>query len=137
VAVLVRGHRGNVSVIQSQLEKLEHWSTDGRNHVVINLNPNIDLIELGLKPKGSIFTQSTFKTYNFRAPFDLVYPPIIEPTTGPANIVNSPPICPAKRKYLLTFQDYLQLNESDAITFNFIAKLKELEKLLLVMYIST
>ena len=95
-------------LIESNLHSLPHWNGDGRNHILLNLGRTFyskDIFE-GINTGKSMIVQSHFTFSQFRPNFDLVSPPLLGFPGGDL-WHNLPPIVPAKRKYLLSFQGEL------------------------------
>ena len=92
----------------SKLYALPYWGGDGRNHILLNLARRDLSIESGnifhnVDTGRAILVQSTFHRNQFRENFDLIVPPILGPPGGDI-WQDCPPMVPARRKYLLSFQ---------------------------------
>ncbi|XP_027201904.2 exostosin-3-like [Dermatophagoides pteronyssinus] len=103
---------------QNYLAALPYWAGDGRNHIIFNMNPKIDLNSIELNVKKAIIVQNQFsKSFSsLRHSFDLVIPnvQIIHSFNVNLNVKNfSPKLSPAKRKYFLTFLGRLRHENSD------------------------
>ncbi|XP_015789578.1 exostosin-3 isoform X2 [Tetranychus urticae] len=90
----------SIPLLQSFLHNLDYWSGDGRNHIIVNLNSSVDIIDLGIKPLRALVLQSKFNANHFREGFDVIIPPLN--SNQPQSSIQSN--CPARRKYLLTYQ---------------------------------
>ena len=103
---------------QNYLAALPYWAGDGRNHIIFNMNPKIDLNSIELNVKKAIIVQNQFsKSFSsLRHSFDLVIPnvQIIHSFNENLKVKNfSPKLSPAKRKYFLTFLGHLRHENSD------------------------
>lgn len=105
VVVICNGMESPADVEQA-LHMLPYWNGDGRNHVIFGLHAlswkdSLDkfyAINIG----RAILVQSGFTTSLFRSGFDIVAPPFLHTDNQPWR--NVPPLSPAKRKYLLSFE---------------------------------
>ncbi|KAK2724514.1 hypothetical protein QYM36_001122 [Artemia franciscana] len=79
--------------LNKDLTKLAHWRGDGRNHVVIDLN-NKSLSSMSRAIYARQYSSSYRKNYDIVLPF----------TKVSSDILSLPPLSPARRKYLLSFQ---------------------------------
>lgn len=109
--------KDSISILQSKLEKLEHWANDGQNHLLINLNPSIDLLDSGLDSKRSLLAQTYFKS-SFRPFFDIILHLAIENDSPFQKHLFSveeevKPLCPSKRNFLLTFLENSPVDKVD------------------------
>ncbi|RWS27321.1 exostosin-3-like protein [Leptotrombidium deliense] len=95
--VVLFHHRLEQSQLQSYLNNLAHWA-EGRNHVIINLMPNIDLIDIGVNPRKALVIQSQFSKHSFRNEFDIVS------VVANNNEQKFPSFSPSKRSYLASFR---------------------------------
>lgn len=90
------------------LHSLKYWYGDGRNHVLLNLaKNNLDVnaknIFSSINTGRAILVQSTFYETQYRRNFDIIVPPILGPLNGDV-WQQCPPMSPARRKYLMSFQ---------------------------------
>lgn len=108
VGDLAQGQAWNTSGLERKLKNLPYWRGDGRNHVIINLARNYQNRDMfdGVDTGRAILVQSVFTEFQFRPKFDLVVPPALGIARGDVwEFI--PPLVPAKRKHLLSFQgDY-------------------------------
>ncbi|GLG98438.1 Exostosin-3 [Gryllus bimaculatus] len=114
------------ALLERLLHALPYWGGDGRNHVLLNLarssaagvsalgSPTSAVatgasdLFLGVDTGRAIIVQSTFLRSHFRPHFDLVAPPILGQPGGDV-WQECPPMLPARRQLLLSFQgDYIQ-----------------------------
>lgn len=94
--------------LHKNLEKLSHWSGDGRNHIIFNIafsskeTPTVlsNEISHNISYGRAMIVQSVFHTYRFR--FDLLVPPLLGPP-GSDVWYDLPSITPARRRYLLSY----------------------------------
>ena len=110
VALLGEGVGGGLDSVnlEESLHSLPYWGGDGRNHILLNLGRTFyskNMFE-GINTGRAIIVQSHFDARAFRPGFDLVTPPLLGLPGGDL-WKNLPPIVPAKRKYLLSFQGEL------------------------------
>lgn len=93
------------------LQRLKYWGGDGRNHVLLNLARR-DLstgsrnVFANLNTGRAMLVQSTFSEMQYRHGFDVIVPPILGSPGGDV-WQECPPMIPARRKYLLSFQGEL------------------------------
>lgn len=93
------------------LQRLKYWGGDGRNHVLLNLARR-DLstgsrnVFATLNTGRAMLVQSTFNELQYRHGFDVIVPPILGSPGGDV-WQECPPMIPARRKYLLSFQGEL------------------------------
>lgn len=93
------------------LQRLKYWGGDGRNHVLLNLARR-DLstgsrnVFANLNTGRAMLVQSTFNEMQYRHGFDVIVPPILGSPGGDV-WQECPPMIPARRKYLLSFQGEL------------------------------
>ncbi|XP_045106982.1 exostosin-3-like [Portunus trituberculatus] len=94
--------------LEESLHSLPHWGGDGRNHILLNLGRTFYSKNMfqSVNTGRAIIVQSHFDATVFRPGFDLVTPPLLGLPGGDL-WKNLPPIVPAKRKYLLSFQGEL------------------------------
>jgi hypothetical protein len=105
----VQGGLTNSSSVEQRLQRLSHWNGDGHNHVLLNLarhTANRDVFD-GVNTGRALIVQSTFTQRQFRRGFDVIAPPCVGVASGDVWF-NLPPIVPARRKHLLSFQGLLQ-----------------------------
>lgn len=98
----------------TQLEKLPFWGGDGRNHILISLSKNLyekPTFDKNINFGRAILAQSFWNENNFRPGHDIVLPASIGPPGGEVWI-DLPYILPARRKYLLSFEGYKNVNSS-------------------------
>lgn len=112
-------------VLERLLHALPYWGGDGRNHILLNLarssaagvsgliHPTsaiatgADDVFLGVDTGRAILVQSAFSRSRFRPHFDVIAPPILGQPGGDV-WQECPPMLPARRRLLLSFQgDYL------------------------------
>ncbi|XP_071535730.1 exostosin-3 [Panulirus ornatus] len=94
--------------LEENLHSLPYWNGDGRNHVLLNLGRTFyskNIFE-GVNTGRAITVQSHFYAHLYRPGFDLVTPPLLGLPGGDL-WQNLPPIVPAKRRYLISFQGEL------------------------------
>ncbi|KAK3865691.1 hypothetical protein Pcinc_028719 [Petrolisthes cinctipes] len=99
---------GDRADVESTLHSLSHWNGDGRNHLLLNLGRTFyshNIFE-GLDTGRAMIVQSHFNSHSFRPGFDLVAPPLLGLPGGDL-WKDLPPIVPAKRKYLMSYQGEL------------------------------
>ncbi|XP_046392501.1 exostosin-3 [Ischnura elegans] len=104
-------------LLAERLAQLPYWAGDGRNHVLLNLaratvEASIrntgqrritgDLFQ-GVNTGRAMVAQSEFSPGTFRPRFDLVLPPLLGPPGGDV-WQGVPPVLPARRQFLLSFQ---------------------------------
>ncbi|XP_076454154.1 exostosin-like 3 isoform X2 [Babylonia areolata] len=83
--------------INAFLQSLPHWN-DGRNHLLINFGQTFDT---DINTGQAVIAQPAFRT-DFRQNYDIVIPP--SPGTRTGDVWSQLlPICPAHRKYLVSF----------------------------------
>lgn len=101
-------------VNMTNIRKLPYWGGDGRNHVLINLSRRDLSVDSGntlfnQNTNRAMVVQSAFKESQFRSGFDIVVPPVLGRPNGDV-WQECPPIVPARRKYLLTFQGEMRVH---------------------------
>ncbi|XP_038051688.1 exostosin-like 3 [Patiria miniata] len=94
--------------LETSLRKLPLWKGDGRNHVLLNLARNVSATNVlyGMNTDRAILVQSNFDAAQFRPGFDIVAPMLLGKEAS-FDWKETPPLVPAKRKYLLSFQGIL------------------------------
>lgn len=85
-------------VLRENLQKLPHWSGDGRNHIIFHIDPVVGLNETHGR---AMIVQSVFRS-SYRPQFDLSMPPLLGPP-GSDVWYDLPAATPARRRYLLSF----------------------------------
>ena len=101
----INGGLRNLTGLGSRLRQLPYWNGDGRNHLLVNLAryySNRDVFD-GVDTGRAIVVQSGFTDSHFRDGFDVVIPPSLGLSQGDT-WDEMPPIVPAHRKHLLSFQ---------------------------------
>lgn len=110
VALVGEGIGSNIDKVnlEESLHSLPHWNGDGRNHVLLNLGRTFysNNIFEGINTGRALIVQSHFSSQLYRPGFDIVSPPLLGLPGGDL-WHNLPPVVPAKRRYLLTFQGEL------------------------------
>lgn len=104
----------NSYINTTQLEKLPYWGGDGRNHILIHLSKNLykkPNFDKNINFGRAILAQSFWNENNFRPGHDIVLPASIGPPGGEI-WMDSPHMLPARRKYLLSFEGYKNVNSS-------------------------
>lgn len=102
------------SINTTQLENLPFWGGDGRNHILFYLSKNIynkPSFDQNINFGRAILAQSFWNENNFRAGHDILLPASIGPPGGEV-WMDSPYMLPARRKYLLSFEGYKNVNSS-------------------------
>ncbi|XP_055680775.1 exostosin-3 [Lutzomyia longipalpis] len=100
----------------AKLQKLPYWGGDGRNHILLNfarrdLTPTSGLAVKTVDTGRAMIVQSTFEASQFRQGFDLLIPPILGPPGGDV-WQECAPMLPARRKYLMSFQGELKVQNT-------------------------
>lgn len=93
------------SYIEAKLKELPYWHGDGRNHVLLNLARTArvrDILRFVNTGRAAI-VQTEFTHKYYRHGFDLVVPPLLGASFGPA-WRGLPPFAPARRKFFISFQ---------------------------------
>ncbi|XP_053211601.1 exostosin-3-like [Panonychus citri] len=103
----------DIENIQSTLHSLDYWSGDGRNHLIINLNQNVDIIDYGIKSFRALVLQSNFNGNHLREDFDVIIPSLTINNNNHLISSSKIPNCPARRKYLITYQGSLNQSTSN------------------------
>ena len=106
----INGGLHNATGLETQLHQLPYWNGDGRNHILLNLARyygNKDVFD-GVDTGRAILVQSSFTDSQYREGFDLVIPPSLGLSHGDT-WDELPPIVPASRRHLLSFQGDYQL----------------------------
>ncbi|XP_076059880.1 exostosin like glycosyltransferase 3 isoform X2 [Oratosquilla oratoria] len=95
-------------ILETNLHSLSHWNGDGRNHVLLNFGRTFYSRDIftGVNTGHALIVQSHFSFAQYRPNFDFIAPPLLGLPGGDV-WHNLPPIIPAKRKYLLSFQGEL------------------------------
>lgn len=93
------------------------FTISGRNHIVLNLSKDVynttNRITPSLETGKAIVVQSTWNVNEYRMFHDIIIPPVLGPPGGDI-WMESPYMLPARRKYLLSFQGFLDFkNKSD------------------------
>lgn len=89
------------------LERLKFWAGDGRNHIVI-------VKDQEPTPEHSyraLIGSTSFSRRSFRSDFDLVLPHLSVPDEVEEPWREVPPLLPLHRRYLISYQDHVDLNE--------------------------
>ncbi|XP_063588185.1 exostosin-3-like [Penaeus indicus] len=94
--------------LEENLHSLPYWNGDGRNHVLLNLGRTIYSRNVfdGVNTGRALTVQAHFYSHLYRPGFDIVAPPLLGLPGGDL-WHNLPPMVPAKRRYLLSFQGEL------------------------------
>ncbi|KAB7507082.1 Exostosin-3 [Armadillidium nasatum] len=104
------GNTFDKQLLESNLHSLPYWNGDGRNHILLNLARNFyskdifDTVNTG----RALIVQAHFFMFQYRSKFDILAPPLLGLPGGDL-WHNLPPMVPAKRKFLLSFQGELPL----------------------------
>ena len=99
----------NQTSFEQQLRRLQYWKGDGRNHVLLNLarhHSNHDMFD-GVDTGRAIIAQSAFTDQTHRGGFNVIIPPSLGISHG-SIWQQLPPIVPARRQHLLSFQGQFQ-----------------------------
>ena len=99
----------NRTNFERQLRQLQYWHGDGRNHVLLNLarhHGNRDMFD-GVDTGRAIIAQSAFTELSHRGGFNLIIPPSLGISHGSV-WQQLPPLVPARRQHLLSFQGQFQ-----------------------------
>jgi alpha-1,4-N-acetylglucosaminyltransferase EXTL3 len=108
ITIDVKSAPSNEILNVTSLQRLKFWGGDGRNHVLLNLARR-DLstgsrnVFANLNTGRAMLVQSTFNEVQYRHGFDVIVPPILGSPGGDV-WQECPPMIPARRKYLLSFQ---------------------------------
>ncbi|XP_006821057.1 exostosin-like 3 [Saccoglossus kowalevskii] len=107
------------SDIESKLHSLPYWMGDGRNHVLLNLVNSVlqDNCLESINTGRAIIVQSGFRVSEFRHGFDILVPLLLGPKYH-FSWTAIPPLVPAKRRYLATFQGELVASGGKHSTFH-------------------
>lgn len=100
------------SINTTQLERLPFWGGDGRNHILIYLTKNMynkPNFDQNINFGRAILAQSFWNENNFRPGHDILLPVSFGPPGGEI-WMDSPYMLPARRKYLLSFEGYKNVN---------------------------
>ena len=101
----IEGGLYNTTDLEARLHKLPFWHGDGRNHLLLTLARDYrtrDVLD-GVNIGRAMIAQPAFTQTQLRCGFDIVMPPSLGVSHGEV-WHNLPPILPARRKYLLSFQ---------------------------------
>uniref|UniRef100_A0A8D8IVH2 glucuronosyl-galactosyl-proteoglycan 4-alpha-N-acetylglucosaminyltransferase n=1 Tax=Culex pipiens TaxID=7175 RepID=A0A8D8IVH2_CULPI len=103
----------------TKLKQLPYWGGDGRNHVLLNfarrdLSIGTGNVFRNVDTGRAMLVQSSFEEAQFRKGFDLVVPPILGPPGGDVWQECSP-MLPARRKYLLSFQGEMNVQNQTSV----------------------
>ncbi|KAF2347058.1 Exostosin-like [Trinorchestia longiramus] len=92
-------------LLESNLHSLPYWNGDGRNHVLLNLARSLyaDDVLRGVNSGRAMVVQSHVRRDHHRPGFDVVASPLLGLPGGDL-WRGLPPLVPAKRHYLLSFQ---------------------------------
>ncbi|KAG1670321.1 Exostosin-3 [Nymphon striatum] len=104
------------SSIEKILYRLPYWNDDGRNHVILNLNAQLQISHhdlLNVNTGKAIIVQSSFTFQSFRSGFDIVGPPLVN--SDPVVWKALPALSPAKREIFLSFQGFHKESDNDEI----------------------
>ncbi|XP_015365982.1 PREDICTED: exostosin-3 [Diuraphis noxia] len=100
------------SINITQLERLPFWGGDGRNNILFYLSKNIynkPKFDQNINFGRAILAQSFWNENNFRPGHDIMLPVSFGPPGGEV-WMDSPYMLPARRKYLLSFEGYKNIN---------------------------
>ncbi|XP_050542676.1 exostosin-3 isoform X2 [Daktulosphaira vitifoliae] len=114
-------------ITNNQLKNLSFWGGDGRNHILIYLTKKIfepPKYDENINFGRSIIAQSFWNKTNFRLGHDILLPACIGPPGGEVWI-DSPYMLPARRKYLLSFEGYKNVNFLNNNQQNFVEMMNE------------
>jgi len=114
----------DISNLNSYLTSLSHWSSYGYNHIIINLNSKIDVLETNVNPAKALIMQSKFNRNTFRSEFDTVIAPFYFDDELYQNFGKH---CPARRQYLATFYGSINQNQTENHILSLIKALKEIQ----------
>uniref|UniRef100_A0A6A7FTA7 glucuronosyl-galactosyl-proteoglycan 4-alpha-N-acetylglucosaminyltransferase n=3 Tax=Hirondellea gigas TaxID=1518452 RepID=A0A6A7FTA7_9CRUS len=95
-------------LLESNLHSLPYWNGDGRNHVLLNLARTLYSTDVfsGVNTGRAMVVQAQMPRSQYRHGFDLVSSVLLGLPGGDL-WRNLPPLVPAKRTYLLSFQGEL------------------------------
>lgn len=113
VYVALIGETENV-INNTLLENLPFWGGDGRNHILFYLSKNVynkPKFNQNINFGRAILAQSIWNENDLRIGHDIVLPASFGPPGGEV-WMDSPYMLPARRKYLLTFEGYKNVNTS-------------------------
>lgn len=102
------------TINMTQLESLPFWGGDGRNHILFYLSKNVynkPNFDQNINFGRAILAQSFWNENNFRPGHDIILPASSGPPGGEI-WMDSPYMLPARRKYLLSFEGYKNVNMS-------------------------
>lgn len=114
----------SMAILEAKLKNLSHWTNGGTNHVLINLNSSIDLVNAGLKSMRYLMVSTNFLINSFRNKFDIVFPPYSNQFQN--NHSNMAKLCPAKRRYLLSYVENIRNLKKHLITQKLLSELEEM-----------
>lgn len=113
VYVVLIGETQN-SINTTHLESLPYWGGDGRNHILFYLSKNVynkPNFDPSINFGRAIIAQSFWNESDFRSGHDILLPASIGPPGGEV-WMDSPYMLPARRKYLMSFEGYKNMNVS-------------------------
>lgn len=102
------------SINATHLKRLPFWGGDGRNHILFYLTKNMynkPNFDQNINFGRAILAQSFWNENNFRSGHDILLPASFGPPGGEI-WMDSPYMLPARRKYLLSFEGYKNMNVS-------------------------
>lgn len=89
---------GSEDLLEENILKLQHWSGDGRNHIIFHIGLSAGINQTYGR---AMIVQPVFNSF-YRPGFDLTVPPLLGPP-GSDVWYDLPSITPARRRFLLSF----------------------------------
>ena len=92
------------------LRRLPYWIENGQNHIIINIANKSSFSDVFQTSESyfSVIAQSAFSASSYRNDFDVVLPTFVNDSSIDAWQL-LPPLLPAKREHILSFEGELQL----------------------------
>lgn len=95
----------NSTQFEARLRALPYWNGDGRNHILLNMARTLASKDIfsNVNTHRAMIAQSAFIGSPYRSKFDVLIPPSLGMSHGQV-WDQMPPISPARRKHLMSFQ---------------------------------
>ncbi|KAI1296696.1 Exostosin-3 [Halotydeus destructor] len=124
VAIFPEKQYFNSSQLDKYLRSLPFWGSEGHNHVIINFEPDLDILDGGVNPGRALVVQSKFTAPSFREKFDMVFNAM---SAVRYNLSSNFPRahCPSHRKYLASYRG--NISEKSHHLRTIVSVLREIE----------